>query len=182
MKKVFAVFCLIIGISLIVLDSILICKINNLQISLDAHDKSQSLLAEELFIHLDELKTMTNDSFEKTTNLNKTYKSLLRARDKKTVDTVSSDTAVSVLINEADALYRQKKYAESYIKYKNVLSYHPENLQVRTKKVISQYYMNPMDSSNYAEILSDIKNLNKNGINDRVLNEIKTAVSSELGN
>lgn len=113
--------------------------------------------------------------------LNETYTQVLITQKSMAVDTTATDSAMDKLRRQAENQYSEKNYGDCFLACKKILSVQPENNDIRLIKVKSLYYKNPLDRSVYEEVLQDIDQLNKSGIKDYELIEIKRNIFAERG-
>lgn len=173
-KNVFILTLFFINFLILVLNAVIIHKVIKLENQISINN--QNIISE-----LSNIETRSNKQFSETKSMKKTYDDMLAEQKKKTVDTITTDTAVAKMIEEGDMFYKTGNYFESFKVYTDVLSFDGENNDVRLKRMISLYYMNPMDTSKYPEILSECDILKHNGKSDKRLIEIERTILTELG-
>lgn len=156
-------------------------RLQEMESSVESLSERQSSDAALIKRNLNSIKESADSQFSETVDMKKSYDDMLAEQRKRTVDSVSKDSAVSRMKNEAERSYSDRKFAAAYKGFKNVLSYQPEDMESRLKKAKSLYYMNRSDSSKYPEILGDIKVLKAKGACDDELVGIEAAVEAELG-
>lgn len=149
---------------------------------------TQILMFKRVFIRLDYLQTEIEvlkqanfDQFDETLEMKQVYDDILKEQKKKTVETVMQSEASVRLEKEGDKFYAEKNYGSAYRTYKKLLEFQKNDLKLRAKKMKSLYYMNPYDSENYPEILSDIKALKAAGNSDTEVSRIEMNIKSENG-
>lgn len=141
----------------------------------DKFDRSTAVI-QESFASIDR---KSDEQFNKTLGIKRTYDDILIEQKKKTVDTTSQETAISKIKNEAERYYAEKNYAMAYKEFMKVLSYQNDDMKIRLKKMKSLYYKNRADSSRYTEILEDIRILKANGYFDDDVQEIERTIVAE---
>lgn len=180
-KNVFIITLFFINFSTLLLTGIVILKLIKTENKINLLTVQIAENNRNIVLELDDIQKRSNTQFTETKKMKKTYDDLLAEQKKKTVDTIVTDTAVSKMIEEADFLYRNKNFSKSYKLYCDILSFHSEDNDIRFKKMVSLYYMNPMDSSKYAEILRDCELLRHNGKSDPKIYEIEKEIITEKG-
>ena len=83
-------------------------------------------------------------------------------------------------IDEGEKLYAMKEYAKCYSYFSNAILYAPENNDVRAKRAISLYFINPLNSENYPEIINDYEILKKNNYFSTDLENIINIINKEI--
>ena len=149
---------------------------------------TQILMFKKVFTRLDELQSeievlkQTNlEQFDETLEMKQVYDDILKEQKKKTVETVMQSEASVRLEQEGDKFYAEKNYGSAFRTYKKLLEFQKDDVKIRAKKMKSLYYMNPYDSENYPEILSDIKALKAAGNSDSEVLKIERNIKSENG-
>ena len=129
--------------------------------------------------NLDGLSKRNDGVQRKIQSLNRTYSELLEEQKNRSVDITKTDNAVLKIKKEMVSAYEVKNYSLCYEKTKSVLSIHSDDFETRRYKVLSAYKMNPMDSSKYEEILSDIQVLQQSGNSNNEIAEIQAVILTE---
>lgn len=140
---------------------------------------SQRRNAVEIQENLASMRKRVDAQFLQTVGIKETYDNILEEQKKKTVDTVSQDTAMQKIKENAERYYSENKFALAYKEFKKVLSYQYDDMECRLKKMKSLYYMNPADGSKYSEILEDIRTLKSGGYADDETFQIEASINAE---
>lgn len=145
-------------------------------------EESDKLLVElnEINFRLDKIQNLSKNQFNATKKMKNTYDELLEEQKKQTIDITQKDLTLVKMIFQADEFYKNQDYINSYKIYSKVLLYQSDNMEVRCKKLCSLYYMNPMDSSCYQEILEDCRVVKNNGCDTDETNRIENAIKQEM--
>ena len=140
------------------------------------------------FLRLDEIKelqnknnTLSNAQYRQTVSMKKTYDNLLQEQKKKTIDVSKKDATLEEKRNILKKYFSQKEFSLCYRIANEILSFENDDVETRLLKAKSLYYMNPLDSTKYEEILSDIKIVKASGLNDATVEEIESIIKEELG-
>ena len=135
-------------------------------------------------ILFDEIRHVQNSSekqFSETKSMKQNYDQILEEQKKARIDSVSKDSAVIEFMNTGDDFYKQKNYKEAFKNYDQALAFQPDNNELRLKRVETLYLSNPMDSSKYNDILTDIGILKKNGILNPQIIDMEDKIHREKG-
>lgn len=140
------------------------------------------------FSRLDEIKelqnknnTLSNAQYRQTVSMKKTYDNLLQEQKKKTIDVSKKDATLEEKRERSKKYFSQKEFSLCYRIANEILSFENDDVETRLLKAKSLYYMNPLDSTKYEEILSDIKIVKSSGLNDATVEEIESIIKEELG-
>ena len=140
------------------------------------------------FSRLDEIKelqnknnTLSNAQYRQTVSMKKTYDNLLQEQKKKTIDVSKKDATLEEKRERSKKYFSQKEFSLCYRIANEILSFENDDVETRLLKAKSLYYMNPLDSTKYEEILSDIKIVKASGMNDAIVEEIESIIKEELG-
>ena len=140
------------------------------------------------FSRLDEIKelqnknnTLSNAQYRQTVSMKKTYDNLLLEQKKKTIDVSKKDATLEEKRERSKKYFSQKEFSLCYRIANEILSFENDDVETRLLKAKSLYYMNPLDSTKYEEILSDIKIVKASGLNDATVEEIESIIKAELG-
>lgn len=143
--------------------------------------ENQNANASDIQITLSSIKRKSEAQFSQTVVMKETYDALLEEQKKKTVDTSEKDNEITKIKLMADKFFDQKDYTAAYEEYIKVLEIRNDDFESRTNKMKSLYYMNPLNTSNYTEIMEDIKILKQNGKCDDDCLEIENIIFAERG-
>lgn len=113
--------------------------------------------------------------------LNGSYSNVLTELKKKTVDVSKTDNATEKMRTDAFYFYSEKNYNECLLLCNKILVIQSDDITIRRLKVKSLYYRNPLDSSKFNEILSDINIIINAYGNDEELLKIKDNILAEKG-
>lgn len=91
----------------------------------------------------------------------------------------AEENNISEKIQEANDEYNKKYYTKAYLKYKEILALRPDNLKVRERYVLSLYYSNPLDSSNYQLIKNELEILKMNGAITQETQKVLETIENE---
>lgn len=153
-----------------------ISKINDgINSVLDRQEENKT----EIKADLVKINRKSDAQFSKTVGMSKTYDAILEEQKKKTIDTAEKDREFIDAKVKAYNLYKKGNFAESYSEYKRLVELDAEDMECRSYKLKSLYYMNKADSSNHTEILEDIKILKLNAKTDDECLEIEKAILTE---
>lgn len=83
------------------------------------------------------------------------------------------------MIQEANDEYNKRYYTKAYLKYKEILALRPDILKVREKYILSLYYSNPLDSSNYQLIKTELDILKMNGALTQETQKVLETIENE---
>lgn len=140
------------------------------------------------FSRLDEIKelqnknnTLSNAQYRQTVSMKKTYDNLLQEQKKKTIDVSKKDATLEEKRERSKKYFSQKEFSLCYRIANEILSFENDDVETRLLKAKSLYYMNPLDSTKYEEILSDIKILKENGSRDEEIEKIENIILQEKG-
>ena len=140
------------------------------------------------FSRLDEIKelqnknnTLSNAQYRQTVSMKKTYDNILEEQKKKTIDVSKKDATLEEKRERSKKYFSQKEFSLCYRIANEILSFENDDVETRLLKAKSLYYMNPLDSTKYEEILSDIKIVKASGMNDATVEEIESIIKEELG-
>lgn len=140
------------------------------------------------FLRLDEIKelqnknnTLSNAQYRQTVSMKKTYDNILEEQKKKTIDVSKKDATLEEKRERSKKYFSQKEFSLCYRIANEILSFENDDVETRLLKAKSLYYMNPLDSTKYEEILSDIKIVKARGLNDATVEEIESIIKEELG-
>ncbi|GEM_PF-3004841 len=168
-------------------------RVDNLEQELEEHKKSFDIAYEyyqkdmaQLNSKLDNVnsgiqrnQTTVNSQYRKTVQMEQTYSSLLEEEKKRHLDTAEHDSENDKLANEAKSLFAKKEYVKAYEIFNNILQDDLSNNEIRMYRMLSLFNINKLDSSNYAEILQNIKILRENGSTDPRLDEVEEFIKGE---
>ena len=121
----------------------------------------------------------SENQFLKTVGMKSTYDAILEGQKKMTVGNSEYDTEYLKIKTKAIELFNNKDYVHAYDEFRKALIIKPDDMESRLYKVKSLYMRNKGDSSNYQELLNDIKILEVNGIVDKDCMEIKEMIIQE---
>ena len=140
------------------------------------------------FLRLDEIKelqnknnTLSNAQYRQTVSMKKTYDNILEEQKKKTIDVSKKDATLEEKRERSKKYFSQKEFSLCYRIANEILSFENDDVETRLLKAKSLYYMNPLDSTKYEEILSDIKIVKARGLNGATVEEIESIIKEELG-
>lgn len=146
--------------------------------------KSELQILKECFFNTDsklkEIQSSSKNQFIETKKMKSTYDELLEEQKKLTIDVAGKDTEISQMKKDADEYFQKGDFTDAYQLYCNVLLYQNDNLEVRRQKMFSLYYINPMDSANYGEVLEDCRILKTNGKDTAETNKIEQLIMLEV--
>lgn len=206
MKKLFVLLSCAAFIILLVFDLIFTFKIketinllqeSDIQISekIDFLNKEINLLTETVSSNSDEIKaslfSIQQDVLKNAKEISATgsnlkylngrYSDMLSELQKKTLDVSKTDDTSEKM--RADALYQysNKNYNECLTLCNKILAIQSDDISIRRLKVKALYYRNPLDSSKFDELLSDIDIVINAYGNDKEINEIKKNIMAERG-
>lgn len=101
-----------------------------------------------------------NTNFEKLCgtliNVDTTVSKLQNSELQKIRAVAAEEKNIEEMIQEANDEYNKRYYTKAYLKYKEILALRPDILKVREKYILSLYYSNPLDSSNYQLIKTEL--------------------------
>lgn len=117
--------------------------------------------------------------YRKTLDIEKTYSDLLEEERKTRVDSSEFDLSIEAKKKEARKCFDKEQYSEALKNYREVLEVNPSDNEVRFYKMLSLFYINKMDSTNYSEIRNDIKILKENAMTDERIYEIEQFIKQE---
>lgn len=135
----------------------------------------------EIKNELSMISRRSESQFSKTVSMGRTYDAILEEQKKKTVDTAEKDKAFLEAKKAALALYKRGDFAAASIEFKKLIEERRDDMECLLYKTKSLFYMNRADSSNYSEILDNIKILRRNAAADGECLEIEKAVLAEQG-
>ena len=138
-------------------------------------EKNKSLIVMTLF----ELKDKSDLQYTKTVGMKNTYDALLEEQKKKTIDTAENDTEFQRIKAEALLMYQKGNYVSSYEGFEKLVKLDFSDMESLMYKMKSLYYMNPADSSRYAEIIEIMRTLKINSAADKECIEIEKTVLLE---
>ena len=124
-------------------------------------------------------QTTVNSQYRKTVQMEQTYSNLLEEEKKRHLDTAEHDSENDKLNNEAKAFFAKKEYVKAYEIFNSILQDDPSDNEIRMYRMLSLFNINKLDSSNYADILQNIKILRENGITDPRLSEVEEFIKGE---
>lgn len=210
-KKVTAkIFFIILLLTSCIILSVQLAVINKSLISLESKTKSFEKTLAEFQIHQDlQIEKITCDTasllenqeknrdeiqeslslidrkssmqFSKTVSMSRTYDELLEEQKKKTVDITKKDNAIQDMKNKAITEYNKKQYNTSYKLCSDILQYNEDDIAIRTLKLKSLYYKNPIDTASYTEILNDLEIILNTAFFDDECKTIKKTIEVERG-
>ena len=153
---------------------------------LDGIDKGITLILNgqednqrEVKNELERINRKTDTQFSKTVSMSKTYDAILEEQKKKTIDTAEKDNAFLEEKNNALSLYKKGDFTSAYTALKKLSEERKEDMECLACKTKSLFYMNRADSSNYSEILENIKILKQNAAADTECLEIEESIICE---
>lgn len=117
--------------------------------------------------------------YKKTLEIEKTYSDLLEEERKIRIDSSEFDLSIESKRKEAKKNFDKGHYSDALKNYREILEVNPSDNEVRLYKMLSLFYINRMDSTNYSEIQNDIKILKENGITDEKINEAEQFIKQE---
>lgn len=138
-------------------------------------EKNKSLIV----MTLCELKDKSDLQYTKTVGMKNTYDALLEEQKKKTIDTAENDTEFQRIKAEALLMYQKGNYVSSYEGFEKLVKLDFSDMESLMYKMKSLYYMNPADSSRYAEIIEIMRTLKINSAADKECVEIEKNVLLE---
>lgn len=138
-------------------------------------EKNKSLIV----MTLSELKDKSDLQYTKTVGMKNTYDALLEEQKKKTIDTAENDTEFQRIKAEALLMYQKGNYVSSYEGFEKLVKLDFSDMESLMYKMKSLYYMNPADSSRYAEIIEIMRTLKINSAADKECVEIEKNVLLE---
>lgn len=138
-------------------------------------EKNKSLIV----MTLCELKEKSDLQYTKTVGMKNTYDALLEEQKKKTIDTAETDTEFQRIKAEALLMYQKGNYVSSYEGFEKLVKLDFSDMESLMYKMKSLYYMNPADSSRYAEIIEIMRTLKINSAADKECVEIEKNVLLE---
>ena len=138
-------------------------------------EKNKSLIV----MTLSELKDKSDLQYTKTVGMKNTYDALLEEQKKKTIDTAENDTEFQRIKAEALLMYQKGNYVSSYEGFEKLVKLDFSDMESLMYKMKSLYYMNPADSSRYAEIIEIMRTLKINSVADKECVEIEKNVLLE---
>lgn len=138
-------------------------------------EKNKSLIV----MTLCELKEKSDLQYTKTVGMKNTYDALLEEQKKKTIDTAENDTEFQRIKAEALLMYQKGNYVSSYEGFEKLVKLDFSDMESLMYKMKSLYYMNPADSSRYAEIIEIMRTLKINSAADKECVEIEKTVLLE---
>lgn len=138
-------------------------------------EKNKSLIV----MTLSELKDKSDLQYTKTVGMKNTYDALLEEQKKKTIDTAETDTEFQRIKAEALLMYQKGNYVSSYEGFEKLVKLDFSDMESLMYKMKSLYYMNPADSSRYAEIIEIMRTLKINSAADKECVEIEKTVLLE---
>lgn len=138
-------------------------------------EKNKSLIV----MTLSELKDKSDLQYTKTVGMKNTYDALLEEQKKKTIDTAENDTEFQRIKAEALLMYQKGNYVSSYEGFEKLVKLDFSDMESLMYKMKSLYYMNPADSSRYAEIIEIMRTLKINSAADKECIEIEKTVLLE---
>ena len=138
-------------------------------------EKNKSLIV----MTLSELKDKSDLQYTKTVGMKNTYDALLEEQKKKTIDTAENDTEFQRIKAEALLMYQKGNYVSSYEGFEKLVKLDFSDMESLMYKMKSLYYMNPADSSRYAEIIEIMRTLKINSAADKECVEIEKTVLLE---
>ncbi len=140
------------------------------------YQKTENQQIKETLVSISE---KSDRQYSGTVRMKQTYDELLEEQKKKTVDISSKDNFAIQTKKTAEEYYQNKDYYKAYELYKKALVYFDDDIDMRTKKMKSLYYSNKTNTSNYTEILEDIKILKAKTILDNETIEIEQSILLE---
>ena len=129
----------------------------------------------------DEVLSALDSLAKEQSRTSRTYEKLLEEMKKKNIASVENDSVLAALITEGNKNFSEKKYSASYQNFRNALSYDNDNIDVRMKKALSLYYSNPMDNTKYKELLEDCIIIERAGLFDSRIDDMKKKILLETG-
>ncbi|MBR5932985.1 MAG: hypothetical protein IK002_03260 [Treponema sp.] len=133
----------------------------------------------ELLEHAVKSQGTANRQYRKTLEIEKTYSDLLKEERKTRIDSSEFDLSIEAKKKEARKCFDKAQYSDALKNYREILEVNSFDNEVRLYKMLSLFYINKMDSTNYSEILNDIKILKENAITDERIYEIEKIIKQE---
>jgi hypothetical protein len=130
---------------------------------------------------LSQINGTATKQYSQTKNMKETYDTILNEQKKKTVDSAEKEGTVLLIKKSALSHYKAQQYSLAFEEYRKVVEMDGEDLESRSYKMKSLYYMNKADSTRYKEILADISILRAYGYIDDETIEIEKAIKAEKG-
>lgn len=124
-----------------------------------------------------------NTNFEKLCgtliNVDTTVSKLQNSELQKIRAVAAEEKNIEEMIQEANDEYNKRYYTKAYLKYKEILALRPDILKVREKYILSLYYSNPLDSSNYQLIKTELDILKMNGALTQETQKVLETIENE---
>ena len=135
---------------------------------------------EQLISHAITTQGTANRQYRKTLEIEKTYSNLLEEERKTRIDSSELDLSIEAKKKDVQKYFDKKEYSDALKNCREILQVNPSDNQIRLYKMLSLFYMNRMDSTNYSEILNDIKILKENAVTDERINEAEQFIKQEF--
>ncbi|MDR2965820.1 MAG: hypothetical protein LBU88_08600 [Treponema sp.] len=147
-------------------------RINNLEAAFNEQIEQHTALIltvfeQELTTTKNELEQDISDRFARTDNqirrINTIYSRILAEQQKRTLDSMYSESGLIEIERNAARLFLEGKYADSSSQYLIVSNEQPENLNARFYYLYALFLNNKMDRGNYRQIREGFRLLERNG-------------------
>lgn len=159
-------------------------KVNTEKIELKIEESNKDIFEKQEII-----SEMIYSTYENTTlqikqsqNINETYGKVLEETKKEINHKLEEGYNEIPKLKEAGfGFYDNKNYLEAYNKFKNILFFEEDNNEIRNMLIKSLYYSNPANTTNYTEIMDEIKKLKNTVFIDAEIEKIENIIKMERG-
>jgi hypothetical protein len=110
------------------------------------------------------------------------YAALLDEQKKRTVESLYKGEELAIMAQNADALFRERKYKQANDIFAAISTAQPENRDVRFYELYSLFLNNRMDTNHYSRIRDGLLILRQAGYNRAEIGQVLDYIASEEGN
>jgi hypothetical protein len=143
---------------------------------MEQHAQTQLLIEEVRRDTADSISTLS----QQLSRLERTYRDLLAAQRRRTLESLYDETTVAATQREGAAAFRQGRYLEAYRLYGQVLDAHADNSEARFYRFYALFLNNKTERNNYSAIQEAFQLLERSGYTRREIQDTLGYIEAEL--
>jgi hypothetical protein len=141
---------------------------------------SETILHDTIVTTTEETIAGISGTRRQITQLDNVYSDILEAQEKKSLEALYSEDAMTEKIEEAEKAFSEEKYLSANRLYTELSEFYSDNNDMRFYRYYSLFLSNKADRNNYRQIKEAFQLLERNGYTRNEIGEVFEYIENEI--